>query len=249
MDTEGCLEGAGSIHPIRTLEGRFGDLFKLIIGIRSPAVNAIESARRAHQAIHFYMDRLQKCPRKEIEEFMDSLTNLAKNEVSSDDVLKFKKKMDGLGLIGKTLRTFQRNFEKLDRAEKKMLSLEAVGFTADKTLELSKLIGEEIYERPDDRTFSHLLMSQACFYKASVVIADSARIIKDEGDLSEREGWRFFLAIYAIIRVEAMRRGKISLDDLRDTYTDLIAVSLTSPVLTFGQPPDEMWPSLSGVSI
>lgn len=220
-------------NPIDAIEKNYEGLFLVSVGLRAPSAGAIDAARKAHQAVQFHMNRVLSMPPQEIETFMDSLTDLVKKGPYPEKQNEYKDRIDMMGAIGGILGSIERNIRSLNDEQRRAFIRESIAGAVTRVDEMVDLIGDNVLSTQDMDRFKYLVLAQAVFLKSKKMLGEVLSNLRKGKDLDKDLLDLYILAIFALLRVEAFRRGKISLSDLGDTYTILLTIS-PSDLSTYG---------------
>lgn len=224
---------AEHMNHIESLEKNYEDLFLVSIGLGAPSAGAIDAAKRAPQAVRFHMERVLSMPPEDIEMFMDALTDLVKKGPYPEKASEYKGWIDEMGAVGEVLGSIERSMSSLDDRQRRAFVRESIAGAAVKVDEMVDLIGDDVLSTRDMDKFQYLVEAQAVFLKSKKILDEVAAGLRKGKDLDKARLDLYVLAIFALLRVEAFRRGKISLNDLGDTYTIMLTIS-PSDLSTYG---------------
>lgn len=220
-------------NPIDAIEKNYEDLFLVSVGLGAPSAGAVDAAKKAHQGALFHMNKVLSMPTQEIEAFMDSLTELVTKEAYPEKASEYRKQIDAMGAIGGVLGSIERSMRSLNDEQLRTFVRESLKAASSRVDALFYQISREIMSSGSSDSFDYLITAQAIFFKSRKMIDEVAAGLEKGKDLDKSLMDLYVLAIFALIRVEAFRRGKIALSDLRDTYTILLTVS-PSDLITYG---------------
>lgn len=224
---------AEHMNHIESLEKNYEDLFLVSIGLGAPSAGAVDAAKRARLAVEFHMDRVLSMPPQDVEAFMDALTDLVKKGPYPEKASEYKDRIDAMGAVGDVLGSIERNMRPLDDKQRRRFVRESIASAAAKVDEMVDLIGDDVLSTRDMDRFKYLVLVQAVFLKSKKMLDEVLRDLRRGKDLDKDLLDIYILAIFALLRVEAFRRGKITLYELGNTYTILLTIR-PSDLSTYG---------------
>jgi len=220
-------------NPIDAIEKNYEDLFLVSVGLGVPSAGAIDAARKAHQAVRFLMDKVLSMPPQDIETFMDSITDLVKKGPYPGKASEYKGRIDTMGTVGGVLGSIERSMRSLSDHQRRVFVRESIASAAAKVDEMVDLIGDDVLSTRDMDKFRYLVEAQAVFLKSKKILDEVVADLRKGKDLDKDLLDLYILAIFALLRVEAFRRGKITLDDLGYTYMIMLTIR-PSDLSTYG---------------
>lgn len=219
-------------HVITSFEKNISEVIDLSMGIQAPAYLASESMKNKTGRVRPLLKKLNEATDEEKERFLDSLLEFISSKMTKDDLSKFIKKMDSIEGLGRLLGTFRRNVEQFNQEERIEIIKEGMTEIFSKFAELHEFLGKEIIEADSFENFNYLLLCQTIIHRAIFCLSQVEDELLKKDEITK--GKLLSISIVSILRIEAFRRGKISLSDLHDAYTDLMLIcpfkELTIPI-------------------
>jgi hypothetical protein len=214
-------------------------LFNIAIGIRIPVFEADRNElKKSRRMVDQYIRRIERVDEREIEVFLESITDMVSRRVTDYQAVDLKLKLNGLGHLAEVIEAASKTYESLDSGTKARFVRESISVTLDRIIGIERALGERMFtmDNSEELTSTYIIQSIVCAMISSLKSAILS-LDADSSDESKAEDHLRY-AFFGLLRIEAFLRGKIDLEDLHDTLTILLQSSSASVQLTISDVPD-----------
>ncbi len=215
-----------AVHPIAALDN-ISDTFSTIAMFKAPLTGIPDRQIKVRGLVRTNLKQLSDINKEEMERFLDGITDLFSIRMTVERMEEISKKVGDLDHLGKILEKIQKNYSSLSSPERMYYISIASDVMIEDLEDLEAKISLEAIRSNDIDKFRYLLVSQTII---QTILDHMRRTLSESNSLSDDIKERkvndiISWALFSIVRIEAFRRGKISLEGLRDTLSSIIAHS------------------------
>jgi len=229
------MSGADTVQSDYHDIAAFSDIetvFDTIAALKAPLTGIPEGEVKERGVLKHHLKRISDIGYDEIEKFMDAITDLFSARVTLERMKEYNSRIADVGNLGKTLDLIQNQYNTLSLNAKIRYLTEALDIMSNNLSDFHSKLALETIMAENQIKFEYLLTSQT-------IVLEAMNIIKTGLDEIERaqESVKeklindvLIFSLYAIVRIEAFRRKKIGMAELRDTLTLLTTINIGAPM-------------------
>jgi len=203
----------------------------------APLSGAKDDLKKARRGVMRLIERIENASLREIDEFLDRLTDLAKEDITFEEARHISRELDSLGEIGQLLSAIERDINNFNEDQRRILLVESFNENIKRLDRLHSQIAFEALKNEDEFRFEYLLLVQTILLKLLQATKTALETLEKRSKLDSTVNGALVATFYGLIRIEAFRRGKITIGDLHDTLTLLVDIIRSpEPVLRIESP-------------